>query len=82
MSISRIACGSIGGDVASSNGGPMHITITSNAHSWQEGDLSENRHLVSLDLNMQRAVRIASNFLTGCCNLNLSPLINLREVGI
>ena len=75
-SISRIACGQIGREVAGANTRQLHITITSNTHSWQEGDLTENEQLVSLDLDMESIVRIAPDFLSDCVNLeyiNLTP---------
>ena len=75
-SISRIACGRLGGEVAGADAGPLHITITSNTDSWQEGDLYHNSLLVSLDLDMQRAVKLPSNFLTECVNLKCVGLNN------
>ena len=50
-SISRIACGRLGSDFVGTDG-RLHITITSNTHSWQEGDLIGNQHLVSIDLDV------------------------------
>ena len=76
--ISRIACGQIGRDVAGTDGGPVHITITSNALSWQELDLTENQQLVSLDFNMQRAVDIAGFFLEWCVSLERVSLARLK----
>ena len=40
VSISRIASGRIGDEVAGCDGCPLRITITSNTRSWQDGDLS------------------------------------------
>ena len=82
-SISRIVCGQMGNELVGASTGPLHITVTSNTHSWQNGDLSY-QHLVRLDLDMQSIVSIASGFLSGCDDLkvvDLSPLVNLREVG-
>ena len=81
-SISRIACGHIGRDVAGTDGGPLHITITSNTHSWQDGDLTRNRQLVSLDLDMPSMVSIPSDFLSGCVNLQRVNLASLGAVEI
>ena len=75
-SINRIACGRLGRDVACADG-PLHITVTSNTHWWQNDDLSGNKILVSLDLDMQKLAGTYSDFLSGCANLqriNLSPL--------
>ena len=79
-SISRIACGHAGREVAGANTGQLHITITSNTHTWQVGDLTGNEHLVSLDLDMQSIVRIVSEFLPGCTNLRRVNLASLRAV--
>ena len=81
-SISRIACGQIGRDVAGANDGQLHITITSNTHSWQEGDLTANQQLVSLGLDMQSTVSIAPNFLFWCVNLRRVNLESLRSVEV
>ena len=79
-SISRIASGQIGNDVIGADAGPLHITVASNTHSWQEGDLSNNEHLVSLDLDMQGLASIAVGFLSGCTNLRRVDLTALRAV--
>ena len=47
-SISRIACRQIGRKIFGVNTDQLQITITSNTHSWQAGDLTRNQHLVSL----------------------------------
>ena len=81
-SISRISCGRIGGDVAGANSDSLFITVTSNTHSWQHGDLTRNQHLVSLDLNMQSVLGIAPNFLSGCENLQHVNVASLRAVEV
>ena len=82
-SISRIACGRLGRELAGANTGPLHITVTSNTHSWQDGDLTGNQHLVSFDLDTQSIVEIPSGFLSLCTNLQRVNLESLRhfEVG-
>ena len=84
-SISRIASGRIGYDVAGTDDGTLQITITSNTRSWQAGDLTRNQQLlVSLEFDMPSIVSIPSDFLSKCSSLekvDLTPLINLREVG-
>ena len=80
--ISRIACGRLGGGVAGADAGPLHITITSNTHSWQEGDLSSNEQLVSVYFNMERAAKLASTFLLGCANLQHVGFSGLRAVEV
>ena len=81
-SISRIACGRLGSDVAGTYGNPLHITITSNTYSWQEGDLSANRDLVTLHLDMQRLVVITPFFLAVCNNLRSVNLASLWAVEV
>ena len=81
-SISRIACGHIGSEIAGANSDSLYITVTSNTHSWQEGDLTANHHLVSLDLNMQSVLGIAPNFLSGCENLQHVNVASLRAVEV
>ena len=80
--ISRIACGRLGGGVAGADDGPLHITITSNTNSWQEGDLSNNRQLVSVDLDMERAATLPSNFLSGCASLQRVQFTGLWAVEV
>ena len=80
--ISRIACRQLSGEVAGADAGPLHITIRSNTHSWQRGDLSGNRQLVSVDFDMQRTVRLASYFLSGCANLKHVDFTGLRTVEV
>ena len=80
--ISRVACGRLGGEVAGADTGPLHITITSNTDSWQEGDLTNNRQLVSVDFNMQRTVTLPSNFLYGCTNLQRIDFTVLGDVEV
>ena len=92
-SISRIACGHIGHAVPGvPDNKPLRITVTSNTHAWQGGDLEgvdngsgipEFSELTRLDLNVERLVEIPPHFLRGCHNLehiDLAPLANVRAV--
>ena len=38
---------------------PLHITVTSNTGCWQEEDLFDVVHLVSLDLEAERLTQIS-----------------------
>ena len=82
--VSRIASGRIGSEVAGCDEDPLRITITSNACSWQGGDLSNNDHLVTIVLDMRLVEEVCNCFLYGCRGLegvDLSSLVNLRAVG-
>ena len=57
--------------------------ITSNTHSWQEGDLTSNQQLVSLEFDMPSIVSIPSDFLFECTpNLQRVNLASLRAVKV
>ena len=78
--ISRIAGGRIGTEVAGTDGGPLHITVMSNTHAWQEGDLLGNKHVHTLDLEAERLVEISAYFLRDCWNLQGLDLAPLHSV--
>ena len=59
----------MGRDVAGTQGDPLHITITSNTHSWQDSDLTGNQQLAGLELDMPSVVAIPLYFLFECANL-------------
>ena len=82
--ISRITSGCIGKEVAGVDG-PLHITVTSNTNSWQEGDLEHYAELVSLDLDVERLIKIAPFFLQNCRSLasvNLTPLKDIEVTSL
>ena len=70
-SISRITCGRMG-----------YITVISNAHSWQDDDLTWNQRVAILDLDMPSIVVITPLFLSGCVNLRRLNLASLRAVEV
>ena len=80
--ISRVACGRLGSRVAGADEGLFHITITSNTDSWQEGELVDNEQLVSLHFDMQRTVKLARDFLSGCPNLERVALSAMRAIDV
>ena len=80
--ISRIAFGKITNEVPGADAGPLSTTVVSNTFSWQEGDLSDNACLVSLDLDMQSIVRLAPEFLFGCVNLKRVDFARTQPVEV
>ena len=77
--ISRITSGCIEKVVAGVDG-PLHITVTSNTNSWQEGDLGGNDRLTTLSLDLERLIEISTSVLVRCSNLGQLDLASLRAI--